>query len=1063
MAIFLIITATCAAFFTQSLQNNDSYASILSGIGTVVTVYLAVVDHLRRQDNAPPVDEAAEDLRLRLLGHWRPELHRRVLFGPHDRTIPLEWRKYGGSGARSPLDGRFEGDPDQAAKRLAERFDQPDAKKRMVVLGEPGSGKTFVAISLVVGLLDRWTGDQPIAVYLPLSSWDPLTDGLDDWIVRTIADEHYSGDERTPRKLLTARRLVPVIDGLDELPEHLRRLAVRRINQTLTGDRMLVVTCRTAEYEDVLTGGAPELLRAPAVEVLPVTRKDLLARLREVPAWADVASHVASRPDGPVAKALSTPLMLSLFSSVYLERDTADLLDETKLGNKHAVEDHIIDLRLDTAYPDEKSSGQWTSEKAKRWLGFLARQMHQYDERDITWRKLAFRAGMTAAPLITVVAVAVIGLIWLAATLPSVNVVSSSVGVNAVTLLTSFTPLTAVLVGTLGAATWLAFRRERKAQTHPEQHRRRVRGFNRGLLTGFATTVIAGIVLILAPVESITDSFVNVVYTSAVVCSTLALAVVCGAGVGMHEMLVEHSAAKRAQDELRREKVSTVVAACASGLLIGALSVGTAIITVEVGAYLGQRFARSFGLDTVTDLKMPPLASYMDWQLTRPVVTMLAVSSVLVAVLCGLTLAATRAWPRLISTRVRLALSGHLPWRLRQFISDATRRGLLRQAGAAHQFGHVLLQERLVAIASDDTLTRQRPWPRIIVVGMCAMFVIALSAAAWSGAPTDCSPTHKAGIDERMARVTTEQASGCFSLVTEPEWEEALQRTPADRKVLAEIKAQQTNKPWRDGRSIGDVSVFVDFRRPSPAEWHDVLVGITTAQQVSKGSLRITFIFADLEGNLDLESARLLNMYHARSIESGAFRQPGNRRRVAVDLQMGSSQYVDWQYGSMHVVAAKDDKFPTRVREQSDRAALSWQRSPEQRSVLKGPPADALVDKIDGDLCPDLAAALNHSLGFDLRAAQLTPAVLDKIAACEGGGSVLVKPEDVEWLTSLPNRPSAARIHYVNDLSSSIPADCTRVLGPKLSTESLKTCIAVVAANESYRVFVDQLPQPEPR
>jgi hypothetical protein len=63
------------------------------------------------------------------------------------------------------------------------------------------------------------------------------------------------------------------------------------------------------------------------------------------------------------------------------------------------------------------------------------------------------------------------------------------------------------------------------------------------------------------------------------------------------------------------------------------------------------------------------------------------------AALCG------DGWTRL---RFRLAHAwlaarGWLPWRLESFLADAHRRGLLRRPGAAYQFRHVLLQDRLAS------------------------------------------------------------------------------------------------------------------------------------------------------------------------------------------------------------------------------------------------------------------------------------------------------------------------------------------------------------------------------
>jgi hypothetical protein len=46
------------------------------------------------------------------------------------------------------------------------------------------------------------------------------------------------------------------------------------------------------------------------------------------------------------------------------------------------------------------------------------------------------------------------------------------------------------------------------------------------------------------------------------------------------------------------------------------------------------------------------------------------------------------AWGRFAVARVPLALTGHAPWRLMNFLEDAHRRGVLRQAGGIYQFRH---------------------------------------------------------------------------------------------------------------------------------------------------------------------------------------------------------------------------------------------------------------------------------------------------------------------------------------------------------------------------------------
>ncbi|AZQ32152.1 hypothetical protein EJ357_00550 [Streptomyces cyaneochromogenes] len=57
----------------------------------------------------------------------------------------------------------------------------------MVVLGEPGSGKTVMAIRFVLRALERRAPGGPVPVLFSLSGWQPHSETLDDWLVRLWA------------------------------------------------------------------------------------------------------------------------------------------------------------------------------------------------------------------------------------------------------------------------------------------------------------------------------------------------------------------------------------------------------------------------------------------------------------------------------------------------------------------------------------------------------------------------------------------------------------------------------------------------------------------------------------------------------------------------------------------------------------------------------------------------------------------------------------------------------------------------------------------------------------
>lgn len=183
---------------------------------------------------------------------------------------------------------------------------------------------------MTLGLLE-WGASDPgalVPVLLSVGSWDPVQHSLDNWIVRTLAADYYAGREATARALLNRRQLLPILDGLDEIPESARRTAVLEINKAIGRDRPIVVTCRTAEYRDVIDGGSPVLRRAPVVEMTPVAPDDVVGYLSAVdwPAgvdWSAVYEHLRNQPNSPLSAALRTPLMASLARAIY-QRGGAD-------------------------------------------------------------------------------------------------------------------------------------------------------------------------------------------------------------------------------------------------------------------------------------------------------------------------------------------------------------------------------------------------------------------------------------------------------------------------------------------------------------------------------------------------------------------------------------------------------------------------------------------------------------------------------------------------------------------------------------------------------------------
>ncbi|HYR10004.1 MAG TPA: NACHT domain-containing protein [Longimicrobium sp.] len=210
----------------------------------------------------------------------------------------------------------FEGQPARAEQgSLVETFDR--CGRLLLVLGEPGSGKTISLLEVARDLNARFHADltQPVAVVFNLAGWEAKRMPLARWMLGELSTRYF-----IPRKVASrwfrSARLVPLLDGLDEVGEADRAACVEAVRTFLVSQSVsgLAVTCRTAEYAALAT----RLPLAAAVRLEPLTDP-------QVAAFLDASRRSAHpvrallREHGELREVARTPLMLSVMLSVYGE------------------------------------------------------------------------------------------------------------------------------------------------------------------------------------------------------------------------------------------------------------------------------------------------------------------------------------------------------------------------------------------------------------------------------------------------------------------------------------------------------------------------------------------------------------------------------------------------------------------------------------------------------------------------------------------------------------------------------------------------------------------------
>ncbi len=143
---------------------------------------------------------------------------------------------------------------------LTEAFREARRRKRrgIVVLGDPGSGKTTHLKRLLLRCLRRQPADlglpdDVVPVFLPLRELRDLSQGLDAFIEAQLDSPHLGLSPGIGKRMLDRGRLLFLLDGLDEVADAAQRAKVTQWIEAAAQARrdcVFAVTSRFAGYGD---------------------------------------------------------------------------------------------------------------------------------------------------------------------------------------------------------------------------------------------------------------------------------------------------------------------------------------------------------------------------------------------------------------------------------------------------------------------------------------------------------------------------------------------------------------------------------------------------------------------------------------------------------------------------------------------------------------------------------------------------------------------------------------------------------------------------------------------
>ncbi len=352
----------------------------------------------------PAVADADRTNILRLLERIEQDWIKGVLEASlHHRAwleLGLDWRE---DAVEHPWD-RIVVAPDRPIKTLSAEdsitgvFDA--AQHTLLVLGEPGAGKTTTVLELARELIARAreSAQEPAPVVLALSTWRGQQRDLTDWLITELG-LRYQVPKRVARAWLEECRLVLILDGLDEVVADRRAACVEAINAFEQAHHPpgLAVTCRVAEYDAL----AVKLRLRSAICLQPLTAGQIEHYFKAAGTGLDHL-RLALRDDAGLRELARSPLMLSVMTMAW--RDAPAIPVKEQGGD--TIEERrrqLFDAYVQATMKRRgKASGGYSAELTIKWLTWLARRMKENGHTlfaleqlqpgwlDGTWRQLGY-------------------------------------------------------------------------------------------------------------------------------------------------------------------------------------------------------------------------------------------------------------------------------------------------------------------------------------------------------------------------------------------------------------------------------------------------------------------------------------------------------------------------------------------------------------------------------------------------------------------------------------------------------------------------------------------------
>ena len=298
---------------------------------------------------------------------------------------------------------------------IAQVFDQ--CSGRLLILGEPGAGKTTSLLDLALELVATAEADpqQRIPVVVDLSDWQPTAPqatsnwgrvasrragffqknhpddrpeqlpawSIADWLAAKV-QEKYGCTPQQIGQWLEDKQLVPLLDGLDEVRPEYQQKCVQAINEWLNSSdlrpRQVALCCRREQYE-----AYPEKLELQGAVYLQDLTEEQIQTFLQKTNRAELSDSLVA--DANLLALIRRPLLLSIAVLAYGEIDPMKWRRATSANARLNL---LLDAYVQRMLTQDTNSRFYrkgkipNSRQTQKWLGILAWQLKQDSKIDFS-------------------------------------------------------------------------------------------------------------------------------------------------------------------------------------------------------------------------------------------------------------------------------------------------------------------------------------------------------------------------------------------------------------------------------------------------------------------------------------------------------------------------------------------------------------------------------------------------------------------------------------------------------------------------------------------------------